>query len=173
MDRILGEGKYARLVERDGWEFVEQLGARGIVVLVATADGALLLVEQFRMALQKNVIELPAGLVGDAEGGETESFEAAARRELLEETGYEADALDFLSEGPWSPGRSNFVYTFFLARGLRKVHVGGGVDGEGITVHAVRLAEMPAWLEQKAAEGLLIDPKIFAGLYFLNSRTSK
>jgi ADP-ribose pyrophosphatase len=56
--------------------------------------------------------------------------------------------------------------TLFVARGLRRVHAGGGTEHEDIHVHEVPLAEVPAWLQQKAAEGMLIDPKVYAGLYF-------
>jgi NAD+ synthase (glutamine-hydrolysing) len=47
----------------------------------------------------QRVIEMPAGLVGDEPGQEEESFESAARRELLEETGYEAASLEPLFAG--------------------------------------------------------------------------
>ncbi len=170
MDRILGQGKFARLVDRDGWEFIEQLGMRGIVVIVAEAAGRLLLVEQFRKPLNRPVIELPAGVVGDLPGHEEEPFERAAARELLEETGYAANKFEHLLTGPASPGRSNFLYTFFHATDLKKQHDGGGDAHENIRVHEVALAEIHDWLERKSNEGVLIDPKIYAGLYFL-SRT--
>jgi ADP-ribose pyrophosphatase len=167
MDRILGQGKFARLVDRDGWEFIEQLGMRGIVVILAEADGRLLLVEQFRKPLNAHVIELPAGVAGDLPGAENEKFEQAAARELLEETGYAAAHFKHLLTGPASPGRSNFLYTFFHATGLEKRHAGGGDAHEAIRVHEVPVSEVHDWLARKSTEGLLIDPKIYAGLYFL------
>src|SRR5438309_2192847 len=64
--RVLGEGKYLRLVERGGWEFVHRYGCSGVAVIVAfTPADRLLLVEQYRPAVDHRVIELPAGLVGD------------------------------------------------------------------------------------------------------------
>jgi len=55
--------------------------------------------------------------------------------------------------------------TFFDALGLTRVGPGGGDDEEDITVHAVPLSELPAFLAAKSAAGLAIDPKIFAGLW--------
>jgi ADP-ribose pyrophosphatase len=57
--------------------------------------------------------------------------------------------------------------TFFRASGLRHTGKGGGVDHEDIVVHEIPLAEVTAWLESKARTGALIDPKIYAGLFFL------
>ena len=96
-DRILHEGEFLRLKRRDHWEYVERANARGAVVIVAlTADDELLLVEQPRLPLQANVIELPAGLVGDIAGAEDEDLEIAGMRELEEETGYRAGRIDNL-----------------------------------------------------------------------------
>lgn len=170
---VLHQGRYVRLVRKNGWEFVERDGITGIVVVVAvTEDQRLLLVEQHRIPLDGRVIELPAGMVGDRPEARDESFAAAARRELIEETGYEAAALHPLTCGPYSPARSNALYTFFRASGLRRVGEGGGDEHEDIEVHAIPLAEVHDWLEQKAAAGLMIDPKIYAGLYFLGKEKS-
>lgn len=167
-DMVLGEGKFVRLVNRQGWEFIDHPGLKGIVVVVAvTAKRELLLVEQYRAPLQSKVIELPAGMVGDKPGHEEEPFGEAAQRELVEETGYSAERFEFLTEGPASPGRSSFLYTFFRAYGVQKTHEGGGDETEDIRVYAVPLDGIDAWLRARAAEGILIDPKIYAGLYFI------
>lgn len=170
MDEILGAGRFTRLVCRDGWEFLDQPGLRGIVVLVAVADARLLLVEQWRAPLNARVIELPAGMVGDVAGEEAESFESAAQRELLEETGYRAGRLERLFEGTMSPGRTSLIYTFYRAADLTRVHDGGGDEHEDIVVHAVPVGGVEAWLKKKSSEGILVDAKIFAGLHFLNRK---
>jgi ADP-ribose pyrophosphatase len=54
----------------------------------------------------------------------------------------------------------------YLARGLTRVHDGGGIDHEEIRVHVVPLARVENWLKRKGRAGLHIDQKIFAGLYF-------
>src|SRR5262245_57499864 len=90
------EGKHLRVRQSGRWEYVERTKSLGGVVIVAvTDDHKLLLVEQYRVPMAKAVIELPAGLAGDVEGSETEELVAAARRELLEETGYEASEMVF------------------------------------------------------------------------------
>jgi len=58
------------------------------------------------------------------------------------------------------------VLSFFLARACRKVARGGGDDTEDIEVHVVPLDQAHAWLQGKRADGVLVDPKIYAALYF-------
>jgi ADP-ribose pyrophosphatase len=164
-ERLLGQGRFLRLVERKGWELVERPGIEAIAVLVAvTAEGELLLVEQHREPVGGLVLELPAGLVGD--GDSEESLEEGARRELLEETGYQADELEVLAHGPPSAGLSSEVVTMLWAPGVRKVADGGGVGGEGIRVHPIPLEKAPAWLAARQAQGQLVDPKVWAALWF-------
>ena len=164
--RVLGEGKYLRLLDRDGWEYVERHSVRGIVAIVAiTDDRRLVLVEQHRAALDARVIELPAGLVGDLAGAEQEELAEAARRELLEETGYAAEAMEFLFHGPLSSGLSSSLITFFRARNLKKVHAGGGDENEDIIVHEVPLAEADAWLAAQRNRGLFVDPRLYVALH--------
>jgi ADP-ribose pyrophosphatase len=164
----LAEGKYLRLVARGHWEYAERTTATGAVAIVAMTDERrLVLVEQFRIPVGAPVIELPAGLAGDVIEVEPESLAATARRELLEETGYEAAEMRLLAAGPTSAGLSNEVVTFFHASGLKKLHDGGGDPHEQITVHEPTLDALDAWLQERAAGGTLIDPKIFAGVYLV------
>ena len=167
---ILADSRYIRLLRRGHWEYAERKNISGIVGIVAvTDDGKLLLVEQYRIPVVANVIELPAGLAGDQPGTEGEPLVEAARRELLEETGYEAREMVLLTEGPPTAGMTNEIITLFLARGPRKVHAGGGDHTEAITVHEVPVDDAPRWLEARRAEGKLIDSRIYAGLFFLHS----
>lgn len=170
----LAEGKFIRLVRRDRWEYAERVKASGIVGIVAmTDDGKLLLVEQLRPTIGKSTIELPAGIAGDDAAFEGEALETAARRELLEETGYEARKLTRLTEGPPSAGISTEVITFFLATGLRKVSAGGGDEAENITVHLVPLNRIEPWLRKKEKQGCAIDLKLWGGLYFAGKAMAK
>jgi ADP-ribose pyrophosphatase len=169
-DEVLGEGRFLRLLRRAGWELVERRGVQAIAVLVAvTPEGELLLVEQHRLALGTAVIELPAGLVGDEPGSENESLEDAARRELLEETGWWCARVERLAAGPPSAGLSNEVVTLVRAHGLERRGEGGGAGDERIVVHAVPLAEVGDWLHARAAAGTLVDPKVWAGLWFVSA----
>lgn len=98
--RIITSGKYVNLATRRDWEFVERKNISGIVAIVAVTDsGKLLLIEQYRPPVDKNVIELPAGLAGDSRENAGEALENAARRELLEETGYAAREMEQLVAG--------------------------------------------------------------------------
>ncbi len=167
----LAEGRHLHFVVEDGWEYVERNVVSGIAVIVGvTPEDRLLLVEQHRVPVGRRVIELPAGLAGDVAGKESEDLAEAARRELLEETGYAAERMTPLVSGPPSAGVTSEVVTFLRATGLRRVGPGGGDEHEAIVVHEVPLSSIDAFLEQKAAQGLLVDPKVYAGLYLLSRR---
>jgi len=162
--RVIGEGKYVQLVSENGWEYASRPNVTGIVVIVAiTADGKLVLVEQRRVAVHSRVIELPAGMVGDVDANEP--LVDAARRELIEETGFDASEMTLLAEGPIAVGISDEVISFYKAAGLTRVGAGGGDEHEDITVHEVPLAELRSFMAAQKAAGRMIDPKIYAGLF--------
>ncbi len=159
---VIADGKHLRFVRRNGWEFVERKNVTGIAILVAiTAEDRVLVVEQHREPVGGRVLELPAGLAGD-DGAE--DAESAANRELVEETGYRAGVLEVLTEGPPSPGLSDEIVTIYLARRLVRAGAGGGVGAEEIEVHEVPFRDAFSWLEERRAEGRLVDPKIYGAL---------
>jgi 8-oxo-dGTP pyrophosphatase MutT (NUDIX family) len=95
-----------------GWEAVERVNCNGIVVIIpVTKERDLLLIRQFRPVLNNYVIEFPAGL-----NDKGETLLNAARRELIEETGYTSETFELIAEGPVSSGLSSEVLTVFLAR---------------------------------------------------------
>ncbi|HEY3298039.1 MAG TPA: NUDIX hydrolase [Armatimonadota bacterium] len=164
----LCEGKYLRLLKSGGWEYVRRANISGIVGIVAVTDeGKLLMVEQYRVPVSNRVIELPAGLSGDTPDSKGELLSEAAKRELLEETGYEASEMVFICEGPPSSGMSSEMITMFLAKGVKKVADGGGDHTEDIVVHAVPVSEVHTWLEDQRKQGKLVDLRIYTALYFL------
>jgi ADP-ribose pyrophosphatase len=164
---VLFESHFLRVKRKDRWEYVERCKTSGIVAILAITDNReLILVEQFRIPVNKQVIEIPAGLAGDIAGKETETLAEAAKRELLEETGYESRQMEYLTEGPTSAGLSTEVITFFRARELKKVSKGGGDKSENIQVHAVPLTELKSWIESKRKAGCLVDYKVYASVYF-------
>lgn len=160
-------GEFLELIREGHWEYARRTNSPGAVVLVpVTSEGCLVLIEQYRIPVHARVIELPAGLVGDEHDDAEETVEDAARRELLEETGFHAWDLRELTSGPPSAGMASEIVTFLLATRLERTGAGGGVHTEQITVHTVPLPRVVRWLEERRDEGVLIDPKVFAGLFF-------
>jgi len=165
----LFQGRWLSMRRRGRWEYVERNNEGGAVIIVAvTPDDNVLFVEQYRVSILANTIEMPAGLVGDLETHDTEDAMDAARRELEEETGYRCGRLEFIHAGPSSSGMSTEMIAFVRAYDLEKVGNGGGDETENILVHEVPRAEAGAWLFARAAEGYSIDPKLFAGLWFID-----
>ena len=165
--QTLYEGDWLRLVRIDHWESCERTHGQGmaVIVIAVTPDDEVLFVEQFRVPLGSRTIEMPAGLVGDDRAEDT--LAEAARRELIEETGWSPGRVDVLLVGPTSSGMSNERIAFVRALDLTRVGDGGGVDNENITVHHVPRSDAPRWLMQKQAEGFELDLKLWAGLWMI------
>jgi ADP-ribose pyrophosphatase len=160
----LHEGRFLRFVERDGWELVERKNVKEVAGIVAVTNaGEAVFVEQYRVPLRCSTIEWPAGLIEPNEG-----VEDGANRELEEETGYHAKHLEVLTRLPSSAGLTNETVLLLMAENLEKISDGGGTHDEDITVHHVPLNRVQPWLREREAEGKLIDPKIWGGLYFLH-----
>lgn len=160
----IAEGGHLALRRTRGWEFVTRPNAGGVVAVVAiTPDDRVVLVEQHRPPVGGAVIELPAGLVADAADRSDESPITAARRELLEETGFVSDhwvttPVSLAS----SAGLTDEVVTVFGATDVRRVADGGGVEDERIDVHLVRCVDLGDWLDRRATEGVMADGRVWA-----------
>ena len=161
-EEIVWQGRFIAAKRRGRWEYVSRtrnISAAVIVAIDADEEGDhVLLVEQYRVALGRACLELPAGLIGD--GQQDEAVEDAAARELEEETGYQPARMTDLGFFHSSPGMVSEGFTLFRAEGLTRVHEGGGVDGENILVHRVRRADVPAFVAAKRAEGVAVDVKL-------------
>ena len=169
----LHTGKFLALIQEGHWEYVDRVNATGAAIILAvTAEQKILLVEQYRIPVHARTIELPAGIIGDEPGRAKEADAQAARRELLEETGYAAERVEEVMTGPACSGLASERVTLFRAWGLRHAGKGGGVGHEEIVLHEIPLAEVAAWLETKARSGVLIDPKVYAGLFFVTHNKS-
>lgn len=156
------EGRHLTMLDRGGWEYATRNVPRPAVGIVAVTDsGDVLLVEQHRPPVNKNVFELPAGLSGDIAGREDEPLVEAAKRELLEETGFVAGRWTELVNGYSSPGLTDESITLFLAEGLKKEGPGGGDDSEDITIHEAPINGVLPWLAKRQAAA---DLKLLAGL---------
>jgi ADP-ribose pyrophosphatase len=170
-DRILADTRFLRMIERSGWFFVERPNSQGVVSIVPlTAERCLVFVEQFRIPLGHNVIEFPAGLIGDEAGQQDKGPLVAAGRELVEETGFSARNLELVASTATSPGMANELVHIVLAWNLERVAPGGGIDNEAIVVHEIPLDKVRGWLRDQEQKGLIIAAKVFAGLYFADER---
>jgi len=170
----LYEGRWLSLRKRGRWEYAERNNPGGAVIILAvTPEDNVLFVEQYRVSILQNTIEMPAGLVGDLVDQADESALLAAARELEEETGYRCQRVEFIHAGPSSSGMSTEMITFARAWDLQKVGPGGGDETENIVVHEVPRREAGAWLFARAAEGYSVDPKLFAGLWFIEHANAK
>ena len=134
---------------------VEHPGA--VVVLAVDEDERALVLRQYRHPSGMRFVELPAGLV-DHPG---EDPLEAARRELLEEAGLEAEDWSHLNTIRNSPGISDELIEVYLARGLRHVPDRGGFQLEheeaDMTVHWVPVEELLAGvLERRLTDGPLL-----------------
>ena len=96
-------------------EIVEHFGA--VAVVAADEDNRLYLLNQWRQAAGKRLVELPAGLLDVADEAPLE----AAKRELVEEAGLEAESWSLLTDMFSSPGFAEEAVRIYLARGLHAV----------------------------------------------------
>lgn len=148
------------------WDFVRRPHSEQCVgILAITPENEIVLIEQFRIPIQRRVIEIPAGIAGDEPEYADESLSGTAARELLEETGYRAGSVTELIVSPTSAGMTSEFSHLFQAHNIVKENDGGGVGGEKIIVHLVPIADLRAWLARKEAEGFCVDFKIHAALW--------
>lgn len=163
--RIIAQGKHLQLLNQGGWEYADRVRGTGVVAVIAvTPRRELILTKQFRVPVARHVIDLPAGLAGDIAGDESEAFEQAARRELLEETGFDAQHFEHLFTGPSSAGMTTEMISFFLADQPERIDSGGGDGTESIEVLLAPLDKISAWLDRKTTRRTCIDPKVYAAI---------
>lgn len=127
-------------------ELIEHPGAVAIVAI--TPENKIIMVEQYRKALERSIIEVPAGKLEKGEAPET-----TAMRELEEETGYTADSLELIQSFSTSPGFANEVIRLFFAHGLKKSMSGAVLDDDEF----VELMEVSI----EEAEQMMKDNRIF------------
>lgn len=89
------------------------LHPRGVGIIALTDVGTMYMVKQYRVAIEKTIVEIPAGLV---DPGETP--QEAAARELQEEIKFKPSKLTYLLDAYSSPGCSNEMLSIFVAEGL-------------------------------------------------------
>ena len=133
-------------------EIIEHPGAVAVVAL--DEDDNVILVRQFRRPVEKELLEIPAGIL---EAGEEPI--ACARRELKEETGYRAECLERIGGLYPSPGFCTEHIHLYLATGLKK-GLSAPEDDEDIEVTRIPLSDIPTLVSQ----GEICDGKTIAGL---------
>ena len=141
-----------------GREKVEHFGAVSVAAL--DEQDRLVMIYQYRPALGRRLWEMPAGLL---DGGSDEAPVDAARRELVEEVGIEADEWSTLVDVSGCPGFADESVRVFLARGLREVDRPAGGDDEeaDLVVRRIPLDD----LLQGAMAGDLVNGPCIAGVF--------
>ncbi|MGP4072398.1 NUDIX domain-containing protein [Piscibacillus sp. B03] len=138
-------------------ELIDHPGA--VAIIAITDEGKIVLVEQYRKALEKSIIEIPAGKL---EPGEKP--EVTAKRELEEETGYQAETLDFVVSYYTSPGFANEIIYVYEARGLSEVEDQlNGDDDEFVELIEVSLEEAMDLINSQRIH----DAKTIHAIYYL------
>ena len=140
----------------DGGQSVREVveHAPCIAAIPVDKDGNILLVKQYRYALGKELLEIPAGGIEPGEDPE-----AAVRREMAEETGFSPTVVKQIGGFYSSPGFCNEFLYLFLASGLT-LHRLTAEDTEGIEVVKVK----PGELENLIKSGTICDSKSVAGI---------
>ncbi|SDB18070.1 NUDIX hydrolase [Eubacterium oxidoreducens] len=140
---------------QEDWDYVShRMGAAAVVAVLE--DGKILLVQQYRPALDRMTWEVPAGCRDDAR----EDYAVCAKRELREETGYDCERLERLISLKTIVAFGNEVVEVFLAKNCRKVGAQKLDDAEDINVKAWELEE----LEEKIYAGEIQDAKTVAAI---------
>ncbi len=154
-DVILPNGKESKR------EIVNHPGA--VAIIPITDEGKIILVEQYRKALERSIIEIPAGKI---ELGEAP--EKTARRELEEETGYGCEELTYLQSFATSPGFADEVIHLYVAKQLYKIENKAELDeDEFVSLMEVTLEEA----EQMVKEQKIYDAKTAFAVLWMKLNT--
>jgi len=169
--KVVARGRHLAFVDDNGWEHVRRLhGNHAAIIIPVTKDRHVVFVSQFRKPVDNTTLEFPAGLVGDVREGE--SILEAAKCELREEAGMVSDNWTLLTSGPTAAGLTNEIITTYLALDCDRIGQGGGneSESESIEVHLIPADHAEVFVRHSEEEGIAIDPKVYAGLYFLKKR---
>jgi 8-oxo-dGTP pyrophosphatase MutT (NUDIX family) len=160
---VVKEKRYRKEDGGEGrWTYVERTGRREAVIVVPITEdsGSLVLVRQYRVPFEREVVEFPAGLVDPGE-----EAEQAAARELLEETGYQGRVMEVGPEIATSAGLATETIRVVRMRvGEAPVQAPQRSDSEQIEVLKVKPEEFSSFLEECARLRLLLDAKTYVYL---------
>lgn len=124
-------------------EIIKHPGA--VAILAITDDKKIVMVEQYRKALERTIVEIPAGKLE-----KDEEPVLCARRELEEETGYECANLEWLTSFYTSPGFADEIVHVFLAKGLTKKENSAPLDeDEFVNLEELTLEESLRYIKKQ------------------------
>jgi ADP-ribose pyrophosphatase len=133
----------------------------GVAIVALGSDRRILLVRQYRHAVERLCLEIPAGTLDREANGQREAPLAAAQRELAEETGHRARDWRLLARFFTAPGFATEEMHLYLATGLEPADNGAGPDpDERLTLEVMPLDEAVAMVDAGSIE----DAKTIVGL---------
>lgn len=161
------EQEFTRGQKEGKYEVVIRNNISSIVsVLPITIDDEIILIRQFRIPLGRYIIEQPAGLNDKA--GETDI--ETAKRELLEETWYTSEDLEYMITVPTSSGLTNELVSCYIARNCQKVSENLNLDdSECISVFTLPIDTAFEYLFEETRKGNFVDSKVFMMLQLYKS----
>ncbi|MCY7310936.1 MAG: NUDIX hydrolase [Chitinophagaceae bacterium] len=136
------------------YEFPTWVGA-----VPVTGDGKIVMVRQYRHALEETIIEIPGGCVDDTD----KDYQEAIARELLEETGYSFSTFDYLGRISPNPSTNTNLLHMFLARGGKKIAEQALDENEEIEVILLTIDELKQLLrENKIVQSMHVSCIMYA-----------
>lgn len=141
-------------------EIIKHPGA--VAVIAVTEENKILMVEQYRKAMERSLVEIPAGKL---EKGEDPVDSAC--RELEEETGYECERMEPITSFYTSPGFADELVHLFFAHSIRKKENAAQVDeDEFVELYELSLEEAVEYMK----EGKIRDAKTAYAIQYLQLR---
>ncbi|MGN1400578.1 MAG: NUDIX hydrolase [Bacillus sp. (in: firmicutes)] len=143
-------------------EIVKHPGA--VAVIAITPENKIVMVEQYRKALEQSIVEIPAGKL---EPGEEPAL--TARRELEEETGYECGSLELITSFYTSPGFADELVHMYVAKDLKKKEDAADLDeDEFVELMEITLEEAEQLMEEKR----ICDAKTAFAVQYVRMKTT-
>ena len=179
--KIIHETKFLQLKEAPSpsnhpWYYAHRNNISGVVVIVPIIkDTYTVFIETRRPpiyaeGIAETCIEFPAGLVGDIE--KEESLLDAARKELLEETGYSAQSVELVAQKSCSsPGCTSEIFSIAIAQVSDETPTPENMTSDGgviIARHKVLLTDARNWLAEQERLGKSVSAQTYAGMWFIS-----
>lgn len=130
-------------------------------IIALTPEKEVVLIEQFRYGTEEIILEIPGGMVDGSESAET-----AAKRELLEETGYSAETWVFLGISRPNPAIQNNSLFHYLALDCKKTAETAFDEHESVATRLTPLAEV----EDLIGRGIITHSLVVSAFYYLHLR---